>query len=441
MKLAGAEVCVLGLARSGVAAARALLEEGAGVRVLDAADADEQRARAASLPGADAILGRTDPADVRGDLVVASPGVPWDSPWLAAARDAGIPVWSEVELAFRLGVEPAIGVTGTNGKTTTVEMTVAALTAAGLPAVAAGNVGTPLVEMRGRAERIVAELSSFQLQAIDAFRAPVAVLLNVAHDHIDWHGSFEAYARAKARIFENQAAGDTAFVHADPVSQSLAEGIAARVVPFFEGGRPLGGAGVEDGWIVVPQGRVMEIERLIARARPHRADAVAAAAAACALGADPEAVGEALAAYRPRPHRIEVIAEVDGVTYINDSKATDPHATLAALEDLHDVVLIAGGRNRSRDLDALGEASWAVRAVVALGEAAADIEAVFRAEGVPVEHAASIEDAVERARAIAGRGDTVLLSPACASLDMFINYEARGEAFRAAVKRLEGGTA
>ena len=262
--LAGKKTVVLGLARSGEAAARALLDAGASVTVLDAADGDQQRERADGIAGARVVLGRTDPADLGdAELVVASPGVPWSSPWI------------EVELAFRLGVRPLVGITGTNGKTTTTEMTVAALRAAGRDAVAAGNVGTPLVSFTPDAE-IVAELSSFQLQGIDELRVPVAVLLNVAHDHLDWHGSDEAYRRAKGRIFENQGSEDVAIVHDDPVCRALATGKAGQVL-FADDQRPHGGAGVEDGWIVVPEGRVVEASRLRARGRPNRSDAIARA--------------------------------------------------------------------------------------------------------------------------------------------------------------------
>ena len=439
-ELAGRSVVVLGLARSGAAAARALLDDGARVTVLDGENDAQQKEHAAGLNGARILLGRTDPGDLDGaDIVVSSPGVPWRSPWIEGALARSIPVWSEVELAYRLGVRPLVGITGTNGKTTTTEMTVAALRAAGRDAVAAGNVGRALVGADTSAA-VVAELSSFQLQGIDTFRVPVAVLLNVAHDHIDWHGSHEAYARAKARIFENQTADDVAIVHDDPTCRSLLGG-RARTIFFADDRRPEDGAGVEDGWIVVPQGRVVEISRLRTSGRPNRADAVAAAAAACALGVDPREVGEALSTFEPRPHRIERVAIVDGVTYVNDSKATDPHATLAALEGMGNVVLIAGGRNKGIDLSELAQGASHLRAVVAIGESAADIVAAFSHTGVPVEKAGSMEEAVTRASELARPDGTVLLSPACASFDMYRNYEARGDAFRAAVQRIEGSNA
>lgn len=430
----GSRVVVLGLARSGEAAARALLGRGADVTVLDGADDEAVKARAREL-GARAILGRTDPGDLAdAELVVASPGVSPSSVWITAAAANGIPVWSEVELAYRLGVRPAAAVTGTNGKTTTTEMTVAALRAAGVDATAAGNIGHPLVAAEGAA--IIAEVSSFQLHSIAQFRTPVAVLLNIAGDHLDWHGSIDAYAADKARIFENQTSEDTAIFHS--ALSHVASRFAARHVPFDEACVPQGGAGIEDGWIVTPQGRVVEVSRLQVRGRPGRIDATAAAAAACALGADPVRVGEGLAGYSPKPHRVETVAVLGGVTYINDSKATDPHATLAALAELDRVILIAGGRNKALDLGELAVAAPRIRAVVAIGESAAEVEAAFAPTGIQTERAATMREAVERAHATARAGDTVLLSPACASFDMFAGYEARGEAFRAAVAALGG---
>jgi UDP-N-acetylmuramoylalanine--D-glutamate ligase len=432
----GARVVVLGLGRSGEAAARALLERRADVTVLDATDAPEQRERAARLAGAHVTLGAHGEAfPTTPQLVVTSPGLAPSTPWLRDAEARGIPVWSEIELAYRLGVRPAVAITGTNGKTTATEMTAAALLAAGFgDAVAAGNIGAPLADARG--EHIVAELSSFQLHYIASFRARASVLLNVAADHLNWHPSLEAYARDKARIFENQTADDVAVYHDDATCAKLVAWTKARALPFSEDSLPEGGAGVEDGWIVVPEGRVVEVARLRSQRRAHRADAIAAAAAACALGADPRAVGDALAAYAPGKHRAEPLGEVGGVAYVNDSKATDPHATLAALAEMRDVVLIAGGQNKGVDLSELRAGAASVRAVVAIGGSAKEIGAAFAP--APVERADSMRDAVRRAAALARPGDTVLLSPACASWDMFRSYEERGEAFRDAVDELRG---
>lgn len=438
----GSPVVVLGLGRSGEAAARRLLASGARVVVIDSADDSGLRERAAGLAGAVVRLGTQDAAALAGAaLVIASPGVAPSSPMLSAAREAGIPVWSEVELAWRLARVPIVGVTGTNGKTTTTRMIAEALTASGMRAMAAGNIGHPLVDAAtADLEVIVAELSSFQLHHIVSLRPRVAVLLDLADDHLDWHGSFEAYGADKARIFENQAEGDVAVFERECAPWRRGR---ARAVAFSAGSR--GGcaapaieetAGLEDGWIVVPEGRVVETSRLRARGSPNRANAIAAAAAACAFGAAPASVGEALASFEPLPHRMELVEEAGGIAYVNDSKATNPHAALAALGGIDRAVLVAGGRNKGLDLSVLAEAAGRLRGVVALGESAPEVERVFAATGVPVEHAASMDEAVERATAMAGPGDTVLLSPACASFDLFADYKARGEAFRAAVKRL-----
>ena len=441
----GTAVLVLGLGMSGEAAVRHLLGLGAEVTAIDEADDAALRERADALEGArivlgDAAAGPNTAASV--DLVVASPGVPERAPSLEAARDAGVPVWSEVELAFRLATAPILGITGTNGKTTTTGMLAATLAEAGVRAAAAGNIGFPLVDaaVEGH-EVIVAELSSFQLRHIVSFRTPVGVLLNVADDHLDWHGTFDAYVAAKARLFERQTVEDFAIHHADDVSARAAAGSNGTLVPFSVGVPAAGGAGVREGKIVVPQGDVVYAAALRARGMPALANAVAAAAAAAAFGAPLEPIARALAEFKPLPHRMEQVASIGGVSYVNDSKATNPHAVLAALDGLERVVQIAGGRNKGLDLSSLTPAAGSVRAVVAIGEAGPEIANSFAAAGVPAEPATSMDEAVARAAAIATAGDTVLLSPGCASFDMFADYKARGESFRAAVKRLSAGNA
>ena len=437
----GDRVVVVGLGVSGEAAARHLLRLGAAVTVVDDGDDPVLRDRAASLVDARVVLGASDPGvGGEADLVVASPGVPDRATVLTAAREAGVPVWSEVEVAYRLARAPILGVTGTNGKTTTTRMLADALAEAGFAATAAGNIGRPLIDAAVEShDVVVAELSSFQLRHIVSFHAPVGVLLNVAADHLDLHGDFDAYVAAKARLFSNQGPGDVAVHHDDEVCARAAQ-TRGRRLAFDAGSRPANGAGVEDGWIVVPEGRVVETSALRARGAPIRANAVAAAAAACAFGAAPEPVGRALEAFVPLPHRMELGAEINGIAYVNDSKATNPHAVLAALDGLTDVVLIAGGRNKGLDLGVIARGATGVRHVVAIGESAGDVIDAFAAAGVPGERAVSMDDAVARAAGHAathaGPGATVLLSPGCASFDMFADYKARGEAFRAAVKRL-----
>lgn len=436
----GTRVLVLGLGVSGEAAGRHLLGMGANVTVVDEADDAVLRERASGLSDALVVLGdRTAGADTATavDLVVASPGVPEHATALDAARGAGVPVWSEVELAYRLARAPILGITGTNGKTTTTQMLAAALSESGVRTTAAGNIGFPLVDAAVEdREVIVAELSSFQLRHVVSFSSPVAVLLNIAHDHLDWHGSFDAYLAAKARLFERQEPQDWAIHHDDERCSQVAAGSGGSRVAFTAGPPPSGGAGVADGAIVVPRGAVVDVGALRARGKPAIANAVAAAAAAAAFGAPLEPVGRALAGFEPLPHRMELVATVGGVSFVNDSKATNPHAVLAALEGADRVVLIAGGRNKGLDLSVLTVAAGAVRAVVAIGEAGPAIADLFAAEGVAAERAGSMDEAVARAAALGEPGDTVLLSPGCASFDMFADYKARGEAFRAAVKRL-----
>lgn len=435
---AGDRVLVLGLGVSGEAAARHLLAMGCSVAVADGADDETVRERAARLPGAEIRLGREDPDDTAGAaLVVVAPGVPPSSPVSTAAHHAGIPVWGEVELAYRMARAPILGVTGTNGKTTVTEMLASALAGAGRRVRRAGNIGDPLSDAAASdCDVIAAELSSFQLHSIVSLRCPVAALLNVAPDHLDWHGSLDAYGEAKSRIFENQRRGDTAVVHT--AETGWLRNPSPQRVAFTDAPPPENGAGVLEGWIVTPEGRVVETARLRVRGRPNLGNAVAAAAVAAAfLGEPARGIGEGLAAFAPRPHRMEVVASVGGVSYVNDSKATNPHATAAALSGVEQAVLIAGGRNKGLDLSAL--AGWAehLRAAVVIGEAGDEIEQALTPAGVRVERAGSMDEAVDIAAGLAAPGDSVLLSPACASFDMFADYRARGEAFRAAVKRLE----
>lgn len=441
----GTTVLVLGLGMSGEAAVRHLVGLGADVTAVDEADDAMLRERAQALEGARIVLGDAAAGpDAAGaaDLVVASPGVPERAPSLEAARAAGVPVWSEVELAYRLATAPILGITGTNGKTTTTGMLAAALVEAGVRAVTAGNIGFPLVDaaVEGH-EVIVAELSSFQLRHVVSFRTPVGVLLNIADDHLDWHGTFDAYLAAKARLFERQTVEDFAIHHDDDVCARAVSGSGGTAVPFSAGLPAAGGAGVRDGRIAVPRGAVIHTAALQVRGKPALANAAAAAAAAAAFGVPLEPIGRGLAGFRALPHRMELVATIDGVSYVNDSKATNPHAVLAALDGAERVVLIAGGRNKGLDLSTLASASRSVRAVVAIGEAGPEIAGSFAGAGVPAERAASMDEAVARASAIATAGDTVLLSPGCASFDMFADYKARGESFRAAVKRLSSGSA
>jgi len=488
--LTGLRVCVNGLGVSGTPAARALAARGALVTAVDARDDDANRRVADELAGLGVtVVLRPVPRLPAGtDLVVTTPGWRPGTPLLAAAAAAGIPVIGDVELAWRLrpvlpggaaaggagdGRRPGpprqewLAVTGTNGKTTTVRMLAAMLGAAGHRTIAAGNVGLSAVEAVTEVAPypvIAVELSSFQLHWSLSVRPLAAVVLNVAAHHLDWHGDLESYARAKARIY---APGTVAVCNADDArSRQLAAAApgTARVVAFRLGspgpgelgvaGDVLldrafadgcGGAGLPDagGHAGVVLASVGEV-----RPRgPHNvADALAAAALARAYGVPAAAVRAGLAAFRPEPHRMSLVARVGGVDYVDDSKASNPHAAAAALASYPSVVWIAGGlfRGADADIDLLVAAvAPRLRGVVLLG---ADREVIGRslarhAPDVPVAEAVrtdtgAMDLVVAEAARLAVPGDTVLLAPAAQSFDMFRNYPARGDAFAAAVGRL-----
>ncbi|HEX2240807.1 MAG TPA: UDP-N-acetylmuramoyl-L-alanine--D-glutamate ligase [Actinomycetota bacterium] len=442
---AGKRTLVVGLGDSGYAAASALVDLEAKVRVTDSSDDVARRSRAEQLRarGAEVELGGHDLEAVDADLAILSPGVPLHAPIVAALRAAGVEVMGELELAYRLARAEVVAVTGTNGKTTTTTLLTRMLVEGGRSAVAAGNIGVPAVDAAVTAPAdgvLVLEVSSFQLATIQTFRAHVAVLLNLAEDHTDWHETFDAYRAAKARIVENQGSSDVFVFNAeDDAAGAIADHAPGRLVPFSIRSTPDTGIGLSDD-SVLWRGRVVARRQDIAL--PGTAgleDSLAAAAAALEYGIEPDAVVRALRDFRPLPHRLETVAEIDGVAYIDDSKATNPHATLTAVAGFEDVVLIAGGRAKGMDLSVLSAAVPPVRAVVAIGEAKSAVEEVF-SDLVPVEIATTMDDAVTRAHRLAGGRGSVLLSPGCASLDMYDNYAQRGEEFARAVKRLTGST-
>ena len=368
------------------------------------------------------------------DLVIPSPGVRPDHPAIVAATVAGVPVRSEVDVAverLRARTPPPclVAVTGTNGKTTVTTMIARC---ARRPASAARRWATSDARSsrppEDEADVVVAEVSTFQLEfTTDAFVPDVAVLLNVAQDHIDWHDTVEDYAAAKARVFAHQGPGDVLIVnHDDPVAWDLARSARAQVVPYTRGEPEPGGYGVADGMLVGPEGVLAPVP---ASGAAHDVDnGLAAAAASLRAGADVSAVARTLAGWTGLPHRVQFVGDVDGVQYVDDSKATNGHAAASALEGFEHVVLIAGGRDRSRDLGLLRKFAPRLRAVVAIGEATDTVVAVF--DGlVPVERATSMHRAVRTAASRAQTGDTVLLSPGCAPLDWYPDYEARGDDF------------
>ena len=416
----GRRVTVCGLGVSGTAVAEVLLRLGATVTVVDAKDAPT-RAAALEALGAAVRTGETDP-DVDADLVVTSPGWRPDQPYLVRQAARGVPVWGEVELAWRL--RPAgqrwFAVTGTNGKTTTTEMLGAILATGERRGATAGNIGTPLVRVVTAPEPpelLAVELSSFQLHWTSTLAVEAGAILNLAPDHLDWHGSMAAYGAAKRRIWGE---GTTAVYNADdPAVAALAADV-ADAVPFSL-------AAPYDG--------------PLAAAGPHNlSNATAAATLARLAGIGDDAIAAALGSFRTGGHRLVTVATVDGVAYVDDSKATNPHAAQRAIESFDSVVWIAGGLNKGLAFDDLVVAARGrLRAAVLIGTCAGEIrDALARhAPEVPVTEAGDLHTAVGTARRVAQPGDTVLLAPAAASMDQFTDYAERGDRFADEVHALE----
>lgn len=476
----GKHVTVAGLGVSGIPAARALYERGALVTVVNDGDDERSRAQAAELEAWAAARGASGGGERRGsltvrlgdgdtlpestELVVTAPGWKPGKPLFRAAAEADVPVWGDVELAWRLrgpDAAPWLAVTGTNGKTTTVRMLASILEAAGLRTAAVGNIGVSLLDavLGGEEYDVLAvELSSYQLHWSPSLRADSAAVLNLAPDHLDWHGSMDAYAADKGRVYEGNRvacvynAQDTAtedLVRAADVEEGC------RAIGFTLGTPGPSQLGVVDGILVdrafVPdrQKQAQELAEVgdVSPPAPHNiANALAAAALARAFGVPPVAVRDGLRAFRPDAHRIEHVADIDAVAYIDDSKATNTHAAEASLAAYDPIVWIAGGLAKGATFDALASgAAKRLRGVVLMGADRGLIrEALARhAPEVPVvdldrTDTGAMSEAVREAARLARPGDTVLLAPACASMDMFVNYNKRGEAFADAVRELAG---
>jgi UDP-N-acetylmuramoylalanine--D-glutamate ligase len=408
---------VLGLARSGQAAALALVRHGVPTVGVDRADGLDIGRLAAA--GVEVHLGTEEDRLLEGvDLLVKSPGVPGESVLPTAARTRGIPIWSEIELGFRLLRNPFIGVTGTNGKTTTSELLGAIFRAAERPVAVAGNVGRPLTALDDAIDSdawIVCELSSFQLEDVHRFRPRVGVLLNLEPDHLDRHFTYDAYRAAKLRLFENQTEADIA------------------VVPRGLGAIPGGATRVE-----FAAADELPAEPLIPGAH-NRENAAAATAAARAAGIDDEAIAEALRTFPGVEHRLELIAEVDGVRFVNDSKATNTTAARRGIEAYagQPLRLILGGSLKGESFDELAESlPGSVRSIDLIGEATDELAASLGRAGRVYRRSDDLATAVGAAAGEAEPGDVVLLSPACASYDQFRDYEERGETFRHLVGEL-----
>ncbi len=457
--LRGRHAVVLGLARSGIAASRFLADAGADVTVYDRRPAVELADAIDALGGRPVrlALGPDEGAAAAvlavADLLVTSPSIsarfPTTDPWLRealrAAEARGAEVVSEVELFLRMTRARILAVTGTKGKTTTASLVAAVLEAAGLPTVLGGNIGTPLVE---RADELgsdtwaVLELSELQLPTIGR-GADVALYTNITEDHLDRHGTVAAYRAVKARLAELTAPnGRVILNHDDPGCRDLGDRLAPQAVAWYGLERPGRGeqeAWVDDdGWVIVAGERLLSHREVPLPGRHMLANVLGAALAATLVGVDGDAIAAAIRAFRGVPHRLELVAERGGIRWVNDSQATIPVAAIAALEAYaQPIVLIAGGKDKGLEYAAFADAiASRVRAVVLIGETADELERRIGGR-VPVARAASIEEAVRKAADDAKPGDVVLLSPAAASFDMFVDYAARGDAFRAAVAGLE----
>lgn len=451
-------ILVLGLGRSGRAVAGyitglAKAGEPVSVTIVDQAQESRVQDQAAELraAGATVLTGVSELPAGPYDLVVASPGIAPGSGLMVAARALGVPVISEIELAWRLSDSPWVAVTGTNGKTTVTALTEHLLSQAGVPAEAVGNIGRAAMSVApsaGPATVLVAEVSSFQLALTDGFCPRVAVLLNITPDHLDWHGSMAAYAADKARVFARQGEDDLAVIDIDdPGSSPWADIVEARGVPVVRVSRrglPEGGAGLVDGMLTVttPEGPypVLAAADLPIRGDHNVSNALAACAAALGAGAPADMLAQGLASFKPVEHRLEPAGCAGGVEYFDDSKATNPdavHKALTAFEDRPLIVLL-GGRNKDNDFTGLARAVVAAcRGAVIFGEAGDELQAAFMDVGtgdLRVERCTTMAAAVAEARSLADPGDVVLLSPGCASFDEFANYEHRGRAFKALVE-------
>lgn len=432
-------VLVVGYASTGKAVASVLGARGVEIVAIDdsseIADAGDAAVELRTTPERDSLAALVELVD----LVVVSPGVPPSHPIFATAPAER--VISEIELAFRLARRPIVAVTGTNAKTTVVSLVDAMLRASGIRSAATGNIGPPLISVveRDDLDVLVAEVSSFQLAYAPTFRPSVATWLNFSPNHLDWHGSVDAYRQAKAQIWAHQQKGDVAIANAeDDLVAAEAANVPARLVTF---GLKSGDYRLDGEDMVDASGAVLAHAGDLVRDLPHdRLNALAALVTAGESGASRDGALEALRTTGAPPHRLQRVGEIAGVTYYDDSKATTPAAVATALAGFSSAVVILGGRNKGLDLSGIHDAalkkeSAQLHGVVAIGESAPEIEAMFEGE-FPVKKATSMHDAVRVAASLAHVGDSVLLSPGCASFDWYESYEARGDDFQHEVREL-----
>ena len=445
----GDRALVIGFGRSGRASARYLRQHGLEVRVQDRADTPELRSALEAFGLAGRLGGYAEEDLDRVDLVVVSPGVPWDLPLLEAARGRGIRVTSEIDLFFQACPRPIVGITGTNGKTTTTALAAEVLRAGGLRVLRGGNIGEPVldrVDQLAPGEWIVLELSSFQLESIARPRLEVGAVLNVTPDHLDRHGTFERYRDLKARAVRFIGAGGHALLNRDdPPAWAMRSETAAGVIPFSTRHPEIrDGVVALDGWVQAGPSRVLPVAEIPLKGEHNVSNVLAAVGIGWIAGVPAERMAEAVRVFHGLEHRLEPIGKFGGVSWYNDSKATTPDSTYRALEAFTEpIVLIAGGRNKGIELGPLAQAiARRAAALVAIGETGPQLVDRVRAAGLKTAWVAgSLEEAVRRARSAARPGSVVLLSPAFASYDMFSDFEDRGRRFKAAVLEEVGSRA
>jgi UDP-N-acetylmuramoylalanine--D-glutamate ligase len=427
-------VLVLGAGVSGLAAAR--LGRSRGMSVTIYAEDDSPEAMSAGFALA---TGGWDPVLLNGiDVVIASPGFSERSLPIVESLEWGIPVWSEIEFAWRHLTKPIAAVTGTNGKTTVTEATSAMLEASGIAAPAAGNIGSPLSDFVDEpSDSLVVEVSSFQLRFIETFHPVAAAVTNVAVDHLDWHGSEISYRNAKSRIFLNQDETDLLVYDADDEgAATLVTGSVSELFPVSGSRLPAGGGGVEDGHLVIGEVDIV-IDELVSADPIHLVNLATASALALRMGGTAEGVTTAAKNFSPGAHRRTVVATSGDVRWVDDSKATNPHAAIASIRSHDSVILIAGGLAKGLDLRPLAKEPN-LRAVIGIGT---EGPVLAEAAGSRGHLAVTLDQAVELAAALAQPGDTVLLAPGCASFDQFRSYAERGDTFaRLVVEKAIGGS-
>lgn len=442
MELEGARVLVVGLGQSGLAAVELARARGALVEATDIRPLEKIPEAASRLPALGVAFSLQSEAVFENrDLIVISPGVPADLPPLEEARRRGVRVVGDLEMASWFLQGRTIGITGSNGKTTTTALTGHILAAAGIPVQVGANIGRAPASMVATSrpdQWNVLELSSFQLETIERFHADIAAVLNITPDHLDRHGTMERYAAAKRRLLETQAPEEPAILNAaDPICREFGR-LKASPVWFSSAERLARGVWVEDGWVVLEGRRLLEAREIPLPGRHNLENVMAAAAAAHLAGVSEEAIGAAVRSFPGVEHRLEFVRRVGSVDYYNDSKATNVDATLKALDAFAGPLwVILGGKDKGADFTALrAPLAQKARAALLIGAAAPKLAAELEG-AVPVIHCGTLEAAVEEAARRAAPGDTVLLAPACASFDQFQNFEHRGRVFKALVARLE----